>query len=109
MAIKIGEYTFDGPYTSIDRIENRPGIFVIFCSKEYYCFIDVGESAAVKSTITDHERKDCWENRCQCVPEIAVYYTPDLQQSRRISIEQTIRNQHDVLFGERQILTRPGY
>ena len=102
MSIAIGNYTFDGPYTSTDKLEDRSGIYAIICkkgSKNY--LIDVGESTTVKSRVETHDRTDCWEKNCQGTLVVAVYYTPNLQQHGRMAIEQEIRNQYDLPCGQR--------
>lgn len=102
MSITIGKYTFDGPYTSIDRLEDRSGVYAIICQREGKNYlIDVGESATVKSRVETHDRKNCWERKCQGTLAMAAYYTPNLQQPGRMAIEQEIRNQHSVPCGER--------
>ena len=101
MSITIGKYTFDGPYTSANELEDRSGIYAIICQKDNKKdLIDVGESATVKSRVETHDRKDCWEKNCQGTLTVAVYYTQNLQQSGRMAIEQEIRNQYDIPCGE---------
>lgn len=101
MSIIIGKYTFDGPYTSPNELEDRSGVYIIICQKDNKKdLIDVGESATVKSRVETHDRKDCWGKNCQGTLTVAVYYTPNLQQSGRMAIEQEIRNQYDIPCGE---------
>ena len=104
MSIKIGNYLFDGPYTSTDRLEDRAGIYAILCQKGGESYpVDVGESATVKTRVENHERKDCWKNNCKGTLAIAVYYTLNLQQRGRMAIEQQIRAHYDVPCGEKRI------
>jgi len=99
--IKIGDYAFDGPYTSTDQIEDRSGVYAVLCKKgDKYVLIDVGESAKVKSRIDTHDRKDCWKKNCQGTLTYAVYYTPNLQQEGRMEIEQKIRGRLKPPCGE---------
>lgn len=66
MTISIGNYTFNGPYTSTALIEDRSGVYAVHCYKEEkYRLIDVGESATPKSRLDTHERKNCWRRECQ--------------------------------------------
>lgn len=102
MAIYIGNYTFDGPYTSVGSLEDRSGVYAIVChSNSKYYLIDVGESATVKSRIENHGRKTCWQRNCNSTLKVAVLYTPNLQQHGRSLIEQKIRNQFNIPCGER--------
>jgi len=101
MSITIGKYTFDGPYTSPNELEDHSGVYAIICQKDNKKdLIDVGESATVKSRVETHDRKDCWGKNCQGTLTIAVYYTPNLQQPGRMAIEQEIRNKYDIPCGE---------
>lgn len=102
MTIDIGQYRFDGPYTTTDDLEDRSGIYVILCyQNNEYIVIDVGESATVRSRVDNHDRKDCWGRKCQGVLYVVVYYTPNLQQPGRMAIEQEIRDTYNPPCGER--------
>ena len=95
MGITIDKYSFDGPYSSADLLEDRSGVYAIMCEREEkYYLIDVGESHGVKSRVENHERKDCWERECTGTLVYAVYYTPNLQQPGRMEIEQEIRDRY---------------
>jgi len=100
MNITVGQYTFDGPYTLIGKLEDRSGIYAIHCYRggKYY-LIDVGESATVRSRVETHERKSCWQRNCSGTLTVSVYYTPHLQQVGRMQIEQEIRKQYDPPCG----------
>ena len=101
MSIKIGNYTFDGPYPSTDKLEDRSGVYAIFCQKDgKNWLIDVGESANVKTRVETHDRKDCWKRNCTSTLSVAVYYTPGMQQTGRMAIEQEIRKQYDPPCGK---------
>jgi len=102
MSIKIGKYTFNGPYTSTANLEDRSGVYAILCQKEgnNYNVVDVGESATVKSRVDRHDRKDCWKRNCNSTLAVAVYYTPNLQQPGRMAIEEELRKQYDPPCGK---------
>ncbi|MBW1947585.1 MAG: hypothetical protein JRI33_06555 [Deltaproteobacteria bacterium] len=102
MSIKIGKYTFEGPYTSTANLEDKSGVYAILCKKnEKYNLVDVGESATVKSRVETHDRKDCWQRNCNSTLTVAVYYTPGLKQPGRKAIELEIRDQYDPPCGKR--------
>lgn len=103
MSIRIGNYEFDGPYSSLENLEDRSGIYSILCQRNgEYNLIDVGESATVKTRVANHERNICWRRNCQSTPVVAVYYTPNLQQQGRMAIEQKIRGYYNgIPCGER--------
>ena len=100
MAIQVGNYTFEGPYTNTSALQDRSGVYAIHCyySNTYY-LIDVGESANVKSRVEGHDRKSCWSRNCNGILTASVYYTPNLLPTKRREIEQTIRAQFDPPCG----------
>lgn len=102
MAIQIGNYTFEGPYTSANALEDRSGVYAIHCffNLKYY-LIDVGESATVRSRIENHDRKDCWVSNCNGTLTVSVLYTPNKQQAGRMEIEQELRSLYNPPCGER--------
>ncbi len=92
MSIKICRYMFEGPYSSTKSLEDKSAVYVILCStNSSYEPIDCGESATVKSRVENHGRKICWNSNCSGTLKVAVLYTPNLQSSGRITIEQEIR------------------
>ena len=98
MSIKISQYSFDGPFVSADELEDRSGVYVIWCKTEQgYSLLDVGESAEVKSRVESHERVSCWEENCQGTLAYGAYYTPRKQQPGRRAIELRIRIEHGGL------------
>jgi len=101
MSIIILKYKFDGPFESTDELEDKPSIYAILGKKEdKYYLVDVDESAKVKTRVDNHDRKDCWKKNCQDNLLFAVYYTPDLEQTQRIVIEQEIRKTYEVCCGK---------
>lgn len=102
MAIKIKDYSFEGPYTSTSSLEDKSGVYAIldYYNDKYY-LLDVGESSVVKSRVESHERQDCWEENSKGTIKYAVYYTPHKQQSGRMEIEQDIRDSYDIPCGKR--------
>ena len=62
----------------------RSGVYAILDRK--LAVIDIGESASVKTRVTNHDRQPCWEkNRVNLV---AVLYVPSAKQ--RLDIEQEL-------------------
>lgn len=101
MSIKIGNYTFEGPYSSTNSLEDRSGIYAILCkSANKNTVVDVGESATVKSRVETHDRSSCWSRKCTGKLCVAVLYTPNKQQSGRMQIEQELRDIYDPPCGK---------
>lgn len=102
MAITIGNYSFEGPYNSTDRLENKSGVYAIHCFKDdKYYLIDVGESSEVKDRIDNHDRSECWKKNCTGQLTVSVYYTPRLQQAGRKEIEGELRDKYNPPCGVR--------
>jgi len=92
MAIKLGKYSFTGPIASIDKLNDRSGLYVTVCKvdREYF-LLDVGESSSLRTRIENNDKKDCWIKNCDGQLTIFVHYTPFLKQQGRILIEQELR------------------
>jgi len=102
MAILIEQRMFEGPYGNTGLLEDRSGVYAILCFRDGKCrVVDVGESAHVKSRVENHDRKACWQRNCSGTLMVAVLYTPHLQSSGRVSIEQEIRAQYNPPCGQR--------
>jgi hypothetical protein len=92
MPIKLGKYSFTGPFESIDKIRNRSGVFAIVCKvdAEYFLF-DVGESLKLRTRIENQYKKECWIKTSNLQLTIYTHYTLFLTQKGRLRIEQEIR------------------
>jgi hypothetical protein len=102
MAITIGNYSFDGPYSSISSLEDRSGVYAIHCRVESkYYLVDVGESAKVKTRVENHDRADCWRRNCKGQLTVSVLYTENKQQAGRKEIEQELRQLYNPPCGAR--------
>jgi hypothetical protein len=104
VSLTVGNYSFEGPFSSADSLEDRSGVYVVTSlhSDGKHYLVDVGESAAVKSRVSNHDRKPCWKSHANGGElHCCVRYTPALQQAGRREIEQNIRRQFDVPCGER--------
>jgi len=92
MAIKLGHYSFSGPFTSIDEIKDKSGVYAMVCILEgEYFLLDLGESLKLRTRIENHDKKDCWTKHCNGKLRIYAHYTPFLKQKGRILIEQELR------------------
>jgi hypothetical protein len=104
MSIQIGKYNFESPYpySSASMLEDKAGIYAIIDARTNGNFVvDVGESAAIKSRIENHDRSDCWRRNQSGTLKVAVLYTSRLHQSGRIEIEQELREQFNPVYGVR--------
>ncbi len=102
MAISVDKYSFEGPYSSTDKLEDNSGVYAIHCNKDSkYYLIDIGESATVKTRVVNHDRNDCWTKNCGGTLTVSVLYTPNLQQTGRREIEQELREKYKPKCGEK--------
>jgi hypothetical protein len=101
MPFTIGRYTFTGPFTDLNQLEDRAGVYLIICREGATAkVVDCGESAKVKTSILTHEREGSWRRHCDGSLSVAVHYTPDLHQVARKLIEQDVRDFHEVPCGD---------
>ena len=94
MSIKIGNYTFEGPFSSTSSLEDRSGVYAILDDDNRK--IDIGESHEVRTRVENHERKSCWEENNYS--KYAAYYTSEANRKR---IESELRDQYNPPCGER--------
>lgn len=94
-------YNFDGTYKTPEELQSHAGVYVVWCQVgESWTCLDVGESHDVCQRLKNHERSECWERNCQGIIKYAAYYTPNLQQSERLRIEQYLREKENPICGE---------
>lgn len=104
MSVTIGDYTFAGPYTSPEDLEDRSGVYAVLCRSSQTNkleVVDIGESSQVQSRFQGHERSTCWTRNCTGTLAYAAYYTPNLQQAGRMKIEQALRALYKPPCGDR--------
>jgi hypothetical protein len=100
--ISIGNYQFEGPFPTTASLHDRSGVYAILDHRsDGYHLLDCGESAAVKTRVANHDRQPCWNRNSKGVLKVAVCYTPNLQQTGRMQVEQAIRQQFDPTCGKR--------
>lgn len=94
------DYEFDGAHIDPNMLQSRAGVYVIWCQDgDNWTILDVGESNDVVDRISNHPRADCWTRNCTGVIRYSTTYTSDLQE--RLDLEQRIRDEEDVICGER--------
>ena len=100
--MRIGNYNFDGPYTSTGSLLNRSGVYALLVLRAgTYYLIDVGESHDIRNRLGNHNRSDCWRRNGNGQLSVAVLYTQNQQQAGRKAIENQIRVEYNPVCGER--------
>jgi hypothetical protein len=96
------KYSFDGPYGSVDYIQDRSGVYCIVDHRsDGYHVLDIGESSEPQSRLSNHDRRPCWERKRQGTIKYCICYTPNLQQAGRKEVEQDLRSHYHNLCGDR--------
>lgn len=101
MSIKIGNYNFEGPFSSTTSLKMQSGVYVILgrnSATGNWTVVDIGESGSVRERIENHDRAPCWRNRGYQEIAVAVFYC---NESQRMTIELQLRNQFNPPCGER--------
>lgn len=102
MSVEIGNYIFEGYYSSPTYLKDQPGLYAIFCRiYEKDVLLDIGESENVRSGVEDNERSNCWRRYCPSALGYTVLYTPNLDEKKRIKIEDEIRDEYNPVCGRR--------
>lgn len=100
MAIRIGNYNFDGPHGQTSNIQPHSGVYVILgkTGGTSWSVVDVGESGNVRERIECHDRADCWKRHGHRELTAAVLYVAERD---RMLIEREIRNSYTPPCGDR--------
>jgi len=90
MSISIGRYEFDGPYSSVAELEEKPGIYaVLHYEGEEYDLIHVAEADNIKDRI---ELSQSTYTTSGGSVLLAACYTPQSRsQERRMMVEEILR------------------
>lgn len=102
MSIKVGKYTFEGPYSSLNKLEDKPGLYAVHRQDNNREILDLGEAAMIKDRIKTHERMKCWL-RCSHSRGIAIsaYYTKHWTQSNRMKTIKNLRKKYSPPCGKK--------
>lgn len=100
MSIQIGDYNFEGPYNSGLELREQSGVYAVLRPRtaDRYDVIDVGESGAVRSRVTNHDRAEQWRRHAPAGYGFAAYYCDGRQ---RLAIEQSLRARFQPPCGDR--------
>lgn len=95
--IKINGYDFEGHYPLVSTSFNDvAGVYFISDGKG--SGLDVGETDALATRLSNHERKSCWERHKS--GSINVWFHAEDDRNRRLAKEKTIRNLRNFSCGQ---------
>ncbi|WP_282015045.1 hypothetical protein [Marinifilum flexuosum] len=93
MAIQIGRFSFRGPFSNLDEIKNRPGLFIIHRNKTDIVPIVIHETPLLLATIIEELQKQELNLGKDCF--VSVYNTFCALQLDR---EEMIKEIHGIFL-----------
>ena len=95
MTIQIGRFSFRGPFSNMDEIKNRPGLFIIHRNEEDIIPIVILETPLLNASISEELQKKELQIGKDCY--VSVYNTFCALQLDR---EEMIKEIHDLFHLE---------
>jgi hypothetical protein len=88
----LGLYTFEGPFSSINELEDREGIFAVICiiDDTISHLVHVEEANHIRSNIKNNVKTTEWVKSCKGRVAFGADYTPNLQKPCREMIVREI-------------------
>lgn len=74
MTISVADLQFRGPYSRIEMLDDRPGVWVVLDGRKLPP-VAAGAADEVARAVRGHPARSCWARRCDR-PSVAVFYTP---------------------------------
>ena len=96
MAIQIGKYTFNGPYSRKSSLPNSSGVYAVLKPTANLSVVDIGESAKIHDRVSNHEREGCWKRNSG---QRYAYLLANKQDRERI--ERELRRKYNPPCGDR--------
>ena len=98
MAINIGNYTFDGAYSSPTFLDDKSGVYAVLgATAGGRKVLDIGESGWVQTRVSNHDRATIWARQGMSLTYAAYY----CDEAARMRIERELRAQYDPPCGDR--------
>ncbi|MFW5984774.1 MAG: hypothetical protein ACOCQ1_00715 [Halanaerobiaceae bacterium] len=102
MSIMLGKYYFKGPYSSLNELENKPGLYAVHCQEEERKILDIGEAAMIRDRIKTHERMKCWLRWSEDQGiAVSAYYTKHWTQTNRMKAVNKLRDKYSPPCGKK--------
>lgn len=94
-----GNYTFDGPHTSVANLLQQSGVYVITTFVNgYHKVVDVGESHNIQDRVSGHDRNSQWNAHIADRLYVSALYC---DEQARILVEGAVRQFHTPPCGVR--------
>lgn len=100
MAVQIDNYNFEGPFRDPASLRDQSGVYAVLGGNgvNSWRVVDIGESAQVRTRVTNHDRADCWSRNRGGGLAYAAYYC---NERDRMRIEQELRAKINPPCGDR--------
>lgn len=100
MAIQVGNYNFEGPFSSTQELQRKSGVYVILgrSGNSSWSVVDVGESSSVRDRVENHDRQDCWNRQRHAQLNVCALY---LNETQRLTVEGELRSKFNPPCGKR--------
>lgn len=73
----IGNYEFQGPFSSVEELEDRPGVYIVLCNLDdelhEVLLVDI-DVLSVRKNLLQKDKSDQWRNNCSGKLEFVVCY-----------------------------------
>jgi hypothetical protein len=98
MTINIGNYTFDGTYSSPAHLADRSGVYAVLgATVGGQKVVDIGESGSIRTRIQAHDRAHTWARQGLSLSYAALY----CDETSRMRIERELRARYNPPCGDR--------
>ena len=98
MAITIGNYQFDGNYSSPIYLDDKSGVYAVLgATNGGHKVVDIGESGWVRTRVQAHDRSTAWARQGLPLSYAALY----CDEASRMRIERELRARFNPPCGDR--------
>jgi len=85
MPLKFGDVELQGPFSRLDELEDKPGLFAILCYQNMkFEVLDVKPAKLVQTEVGETIAHVDWSEICKGKVRVAVHYTEDENEVERI-------------------------
>lgn len=98
MAIKLGKYSFEGPYDAARFLQDKKGVVVVLCKdfrdEAKFYILDVDESDTVRTCMMNHKNQVDWVKKSRDTGKlaIAVMYAEMMTKDERVKVVNYVRD-----------------
>ena len=86
-------YVFEGPYYSLDSLDEGPGVYIVLCDGEVTLMpVKIGHSMNMKETLISLLKSGKFEENCPGALKFAQLRGTDVSEKQRTKIARDISN-----------------